>query len=162
MQHSLTPTRWIIVRATTNSDLDYVDFALISLHAAYVAVLDKRLKASISLQDEDNISSITYDDMPDGYFDGSEREDVQEILEIIKDEEWGYVMLDEDEIEVLEDEARPGYDQEQHRMRIYPAGSHHFKFVAYGDPNNTDEYWTSEIPLVRIVSDFMTIHEVAV
>lgn len=143
MHLSETPTSHILVRANTNSEWDFCDFAIIHLSDKWKECQIKRLQAVEPFKDDNDFRSLNYYDEYINFCQLTE-EEVQ-VDELLAEKEWAFVELDEEELKEL---TPPENRLDCYRLVIYNNGD--AKYTAYGKHTN-EEFWTNKISLLQII-----------
>ena len=149
MKRSDQPTEYIFIRAYTNSEYDYCDFAIIRITAQWIADMRKRLNLLEPFNNDDSFCSHVYWDYTEGYYtnivDEETEADITDL--ILKDgEEWAFVTLGENELDTFPvPESRLG----THQLVLYKDSSS--RFTADGRDTG-EEFYTAEFNVEEFIS----------
>lgn len=145
MKRSKTPTNYIAVKASTKSDWDQCDFAIVNLTPEWLAAMQSRLENVKHFRGDVTFYSVVYWDAPDGYYVATN----EELRKLFKDgSSWEYVTLEEGELENMEEpESRLDTDM----MFVNAAGQ--IYFMCYGK-HTGEEYSTDCIDMLTVLKHF--------
>lgn len=143
MKTSDKPTANILIKASTNSEWDCCEFALIHLSEEWGKLQAKRLEAVKPFRDDYSFQSIRFYDGSVEFFQPGEEEFNME--ELLADREWVFVKLDDDELDKL---TPPENSLDFYVLEIHRDGNARYK--AYGKHTN-EEFWTNEFPLQQLI-----------
>lgn len=147
IQISQTPTEWVVVKASTNSEWDACEFIVVNFSSSYFQELHARIASFNKIQNEPNLYSIAYWDAPFDWF-VSNHQNESEVEEFLSDPtiSWAFLkILNENEIELFE---KPEQQVDGEQMRIFENGNAQFK--GYGK-HTSEEFWSKEFPLIEIL-----------
>lgn len=143
MKMSDKPTEHILIKASTNSEWDCCEFALIHLSEKWKQQQVKRLEAVKPFTDDFTFQSMRfYNTSVDFYQSGDDGE--PDIEELLIDKDWAFVEIDEDELDEL---APPESSLDCYVLEIHRDGNARCK--AYGKYTN-EEFYTNEFPLQQL------------
>ena len=100
MKISDKPTAHILVKADTNSEWDYCEFAIIHLSEEWKAEQAKRLALVTPLKGNYHFQSMNFYDTAVDFYRTAE-DDQPEIEKILEDKIWAFVVLGEGEQETF-------------------------------------------------------------
>lgn len=133
-------TAYILVKADTNSEWDFCDFAIIHITADWKKEQAKRLEAIKPFEEDYTLLSMNYyDTAVDFYRIGDV--DHPDIEELLAGKEWVFVELAEDEHKNL---AVPDQSLDCYRLAVHRSGTATYK--AYGK-HTGEEFWTEDFDL---------------
>lgn len=143
MKTSDKPTANILIRASTNSEWDCCEFAVIHLSDEWRKLQATRLEATKTFKDDYSFQSIRFYDGSVEFFQsgGDEEPDMEELL---ADKEWVYVELDDDEPGKL---ASPENRLDYYKILIYRDGN--ARYEAFGKYSN-EEFYTNKFSLQQL------------
>lgn len=144
MKISDKPTGYILIKAHTDSEWDYCDFALIYLSEKWKKLQAERLEAVKPFADNDSFSSINFYDSSVNFFQAGDDED-SDMEELLGDKDWTFVEPDDDE--ETDRLTSPENRLECYKLVIYRDGN--ARYEAIGKYTN-EEFWTSEFPLQQL------------
>lgn len=145
MKRSTTPTNHIAVKASTKSDWDQCDFAVISFTAEWLGIMESRLDKIMRFGSDVTFYSAVYWDAPDGYYVSTE-EELDKLFSTGNC--WEYVVLEEGDLERFEQpESRLDTDM----MFVNAAGQ--IYYMCYGK-HTGEEYSTDCIDMTTVLKHF--------
>jgi hypothetical protein len=142
------PTDWIIIKASTNSEWDNVDFALFSLTEPWISWVKKYVDAAMDQGKGDyGFYNISLWCAPDGWYRNHLKDSDEELIEedVLESIEWSYIDLEGqelDEIDVPENKIRTDI------LKIKRDGG--ASFVAHGEYTG-EEFYTEDFPLIDFI-----------
>lgn len=144
MKLSTKATGYILVKATTNSEWDYCEYAIVHLSKEWKTEQTKRLALVTPLKGVYHFSSMNfYDTAVDFYRTGeNEQPDIESIL---GDKEWVFVELDEEEQETF---TVPENSLDCHRLVLSANDTAYYS--AYGK-HTSEEFWTERFLLTQLI-----------
>lgn len=146
MRISEKPTEYILIRAQTESEWDYCDFALIHVSEEWKKLQAERLEAVKPFANDYNFSSMNfYDIFVNFYHTGDEGE--PEIEKLLADKDWAFVELESNELNSL---IPPESSLFCYRIVIYRSGG--ARYEAYGKHTN-EEFWTQVFSLQQLIGE---------
>jgi len=148
MKRSDQPTEYIFIRAYTNSEWDYCDFAIIHMTKQWRTVMLKRLNLLEPFKDDSSFYSHHYWDSPKGFYTNIVDEEDTDITDLIlkEDEEWVFVTLAENELDTFPvPESRLG----THQLVLTTFDS--ARFIAHGK-DNSEEFYTADFSIEEFVN----------
>lgn len=144
MEISDKPTKYILIKASTDSEWDCCDFALIYLSEEWKKLQAERLEAVKPFTDNYSFSSINFYDSSVNFFQTGDGEE-PDIEELLGDKDWTFIELDDDETDRL---TSPENRLECYKLVIYRDGN--ARYEAYGKYTN-EEFWTNEFSLRQLI-----------
>lgn len=149
MQISQTPTAHILVRASTNSDYDSCNCAIITISERWKQTQFRRLEAARLFTGDSSFRGLNYHDWSVNFYD-TFRLGLPSIDELLGELRWAFVKLDEEELdeESLDEEDRINSGLDCHKLLIGSDGG--FKYIVYGEYSH-DEFSTKELSLPEIL-----------
>lgn len=143
MKISDKPTEHILIKASTNSEWDCCEFAVIHLSEKWKKIQAERFETIKPFKNNYNFQSIRFHDGSVEFFrsGGDEEPDIEELL---ADKEWVFVDLDGDELGGL---TSPENNLDFYKIVIYRDGN--ARYEAFGKHTN-EEFWTNEFPLQQL------------
>lgn len=144
MKTSDKPTADILIRASTNSEWDCCEFAVIHLSEEWRKIQAARLETVKPFKDDYKFQSIRFHDGSVEFFQSGDDEE-PDIEKLLADREWVYVKLDDDELEKL---ASPENKLDFYKIVIYRDGN--ARYEAFGKYSN-EEFWTNEFSLQQLI-----------
>lgn len=149
MKTSDKPTANILIKASTNSEWDCCEFALIHLSEEWGKLQAKRLEAVKPFRDDYSFQSIRfYDGSVEFYQPGDEEPGIEELL---ADREWVFVELNDGEMDKL---TSPENSLDFYKIVIYRDGN--ARYEAFGK-HTDEEFWTNEFPLQQLTGQTIEI-----
>lgn len=148
MKRSDQPTEYIFIKAYTNSEWDYCDFAIIRITEQWRTVMRKRLNLLEPFKYDNSFYSHHYWDSPEGFYTNIVDEEDTDITDLIlkEDEEWAFVTLAENELDTFPvPESRLG----THQLVITTFDS--ARFIAHGKDNG-EEFYTADFSMEEFVN----------
>lgn len=147
MQQSNRISEYVIIRASTNSDWDVCDFALIHVTDEWRSSLSKRLKAIEPFKVDDTFYNHTYWECPEGFYQLPDDENAASAIEDILDcqREWNFVELNEDEIRNF---LKPANQLDIFELII--TGDGYARFVAQGK-HTEEQFWTEKFEVSAMI-----------
>lgn len=140
MNISDKPTNRILVKASTNSEWDSCDFAILTLSEDWRKTQFARLETIEPFtNDLSFVSMHFFDGTADFYRFGSD--ELPDIEELLKNNEWAFVELTQEEQKGL---TPPNSCLTCYKMILYQNGT--FQYTAY-DKHTGEEFWTPDLRL---------------
>lgn len=144
MKTSDKPTAHILIKASTNSEWDCCEFAVIHLSEEWSKRQAKRLEAVKPFKDDYNFQSMRFYDSSVEFFQpGDDGE--PDMAELLADREWAFVELDGDELDKL---TSPENSLDFYKIVMYRDGN--ARYEAFGK-HTDEEFWTNEFPLRQLI-----------
>nr|DAI00631.1 MAG TPA: hypothetical protein [Caudoviricetes sp.] len=151
MKISDTPTLDILIRATTNSEWDCCDFAIIHLSEEWRKLQEKRLEAVKPFEDDYSFQSMRFYDGPVDFFQSEdEGPDVEKLL---ADKDWVFVELDDGELDKL---TPPESSLDCYMLVLYRNGN--ARYEAFGK-HTSEEFGTSIFLLQQLTGQTIKFAE---
>jgi hypothetical protein len=138
MKISSTPTKHILVRASSQSEWDSCDFALITCDDYWKKEFKKKLEAITPFNAPDSFMSFKFRDCSVEFYQSKEE------VEILPEEEWCFVTLEEGEEESFD---KPENHLDTGLLILYKDGTGFYQ--AYGK-HTSEEFYTAELPFRKI------------
>lgn len=126
MERSLKASEYFILKATTSSLCDNVDFAIVHLTTAVLANLQQRLTNVHAFKNDSTFRNLVYWDSPLGYFGNPINTPFTATI-LNKYEDWTFVNLTEEELETF---PVPKNSLEAHQLMISSHGYASFKAIS--------------------------------
>jgi hypothetical protein len=150
MKISATPTNWLLLKASTDSNFRNTEFILVEMTNHFKETLAKRLAMLKGVSElDDDLTHITFFDYPEDFYTGkSDDIDIEEqITDILHQLEvdrvrYAYVDTTQEEVDLLE--ICDIYDDIV--MEIYRDGE-----FMYRSDDGEDRYWTSRVSVKEII-----------
>ena len=142
MKTSDKPTADILIKASTNSEWDCCEFAVIHLSEEWSKRQAKRLEAVKPFSDDYTFQSMKFYDGSVEFFQSGDEE--SSIEELLADREWVFVELNDGELDKL---ASPENRLDFYKIVIYRDGN--ARYEAFGK-HTDEEFWTYEFPLQQL------------
>lgn len=142
MKTSDKPTADILIKASTNSEWDCCEFAVIHLSEEWSKRQAKRLEAVKPFSDDYTFQSMKFYDGSVEFFQSGDEE--SSIEELLADREWVFVELNDGELDKL---ASPENRLDFYKIVIYRDGN--ARYEAFGK-HTDEEFWTNEFPLQQL------------
>lgn len=143
MKISDKPTKYILIKASTDSEWDCCDFALIYLSEKWKKLQAERLEAVKPFADNYTFSSINFYDSSVNFFQTGD-DGGPDMEELLGDKDWTFVELDNDETDRL---TSPENRLECYKLVIYRDGN--TRYEALGK-HTGEEFWTNEFSLQQL------------
>ncbi len=143
MKLSDNATAHILVKATTNSEWDNCEFAIVHLSQEWKKEQAKRLEAVKPFAEDFNFQSLNYYDTAVEFYRTGE-EDQPNIETLLAGKEWVFVELNEEEQETF---TVPENRLDCYRLVVHRNGNATYK--AYGK-HTSEEFWTEEFSLSQL------------
>lgn len=147
MKISDTPTLDILIRASTNSEWDCCEFAVIHLSEEWGKRQAKRLEAVKPFSDDYSFQSMNFYDGSVEFFQPGDEEPGME--ELLADKDWVFIELDDDELDEL---TSPENSLDFYKIVMYRDGN--ARYEAFGKHTN-EEFWTNEFPLQQLTEQII-------
>ena len=138
-------TDYVLVKADTNSDWDNCHFALIHCTEEWKELMQQRLKAVQSIENEIGFASLNYYDTSVDFYRADEKTQT-EINQVLGEKDWIFVEMDENEQETF---LVPENRLDTYRLSLYRYGT--AIYTAHGK-HSGDEFYTSEFPIKDILN----------
>jgi hypothetical protein len=149
---SKNQTNTLAIKASTNSEWDSVDFAILHLTPEWIELMKNRLKLVEQCKNSVGFYNITWWDCPDGYFihgdEGVTDTGCLDEDEHYKNVGWCYVKLTQDELDKY-----PAPEQKIDAEVIRINGDGDAWFAGYGK-HTSEEFYTSRFPISKIIKDY--------
>lgn len=149
MTRSEQPTDYIYVKASSPSEWDCCDFAIVRVTEQWLDLLEERMTLLEPFEERDDFYSLEFWDGPEGYFIntyGEEDDEPDNKLLSDEDPDWCFADLDPDELEHF---STPEARLSTHQLVVTKGG--HAYFTALG--KHTDEqYFTSSFPIQELIN----------
>ncbi|MFQ7730577.1 MAG: hypothetical protein ACLRI9_07940 [Bacteroides fragilis] len=142
MKTSDKPTADILIKASTNSEWDCCEFAVIHLSEEWSKRQAKRLEAVKPFSDDYTFQSMKFYDGSVEFFQSGDEE--SSIEELLADREWVFVELNDGELDKL---TSPENRLDFYKIVIYRDGN--ARYEAFGK-HTDEEFWTNEFPLQQL------------
>ncbi|WP_373168156.1 hypothetical protein [Bacteroides cellulosilyticus] len=149
MKTSDKPTAHILVRASTNSEWDCCDFAIVHLSEEWRRLQEKRIEAVKPFGDDYSFQSMRFYDGSVEFFQSGDEE--PSIEELLADKQWVFVELGNGELDEL---TSPENRLDFYKIVIYREGN--ARYEAFGKHTN-EEFWTNEFPLQQLTGQTIKI-----
>lgn len=145
MKISDKPTKYILIKANTDSEWDCCDFALIYLSEEWKKLQAERLEAVKPFADNYSFSSINFYDSSVNFFQTGDDEE-PDMEKLLGDKDWTFVELDDDdETDRL---TSPENRLECYKLVIYR--DENARYEAYSKYTN-EEFWTNDFSLRQLI-----------
>lgn len=144
MKLSDKPTVHILIKASTDSEWDCCDFAIIHFSEEWSKRQAKWLEAVKPFKDDYNFQSMRFYDCSVEFFQPTDDEDL-DVEELLADRGWSFVKLDDDELHKL---TSPENSLDFYKIVIYRDCN--ARYEAFGKHTN-EEFWTNEFPLQQLI-----------
>lgn len=149
MKTSDKPTAHILVRASTNSEWDCCDFAIIHLSEEWRKLQEKRIEAVKPFKDDYSFQSMGFIDGSVDFFQSEDEEpDVEELL---ADKQWVFVELDDGELDKL---TPPESSLDCYMLVLYRNGN--ARYEAFGK-HTSEEFGTNIFLLQQLTGQTIEI-----
>jgi len=139
----------MIIKASTNSDWDDADFAIIALTPSFKTLMYQRLSTVKLFEADESFHNLCYWDSPLGYYCNSKNNLYPETI-ILPGDDWAFIHLDTGEEQTFTKIKNP---LEGHQLLISKQGFANFK--AYSQ-NTCEDYFTE---CFSIEKAFITSHQ---
>lgn len=150
MKISDKPTAHILIKASTSSEWDCCEFAIIYLSEKWRKLQATRLEAVKPFTDDYTFQSIRfYSTSVDFYQSGDDI--TSDMEELLANKDWAFVEVDENELDEL---TPPESSLDFYMLEIHRDGNARYK--AYGKHTN-EEFWTNEFPLQQLTEQTVEI-----
>lgn len=153
MKISENPTNHILVKASTNSEWDNCDFAIITCDDKWLTCMQERFEAVNKVQGVGDFWALKFFDYSPDFFQSSD-DDACEVLSKMGDNKmWAFVELEEGEEDNL---SRPENALDGYIMNLF----HDFtcRYTALGK-HTGEKFFTKRIPIEEIAA-FIQKHEI--
>lgn len=150
MKISDKPTNHILVKASTNSEWDNCDFAIITCNDAWVKCINKRLDAAQVVENVEDFQSLRFFDYSVGFYVSEEE---NEVFSEVEEKRWVFVELEEGEEDTF---TTPESRLDCHTLSLFQNGIG--QYMAYGK-HTGEEFYTERIPMQEIAA-FIQKHEI--
>lgn len=144
MKISNTPTAHLLLRASSNSEWDCCDFAIVNLSKEWKQTQQKRLDAVEPFKGDISFQSLNFYDSSADFYQPDE-DGILSSEDLPKDKDWCFVELTDAELEKL---APPENLLDCHTIVVYNNGEVRYK--AYGK-HTAEEFWTERFSLQQVV-----------
>lgn len=137
-------TAHILIKATTNSEWDNCEFAIVHLSKEWKKEQARRLEAVNPFAEDFNFQSLNYYDTAVNFYriDDNDQPDIEKIL---AGKEWVFVELNEEEQETF---SIPENRLDGYSLVVNRNGSALYK--AYGK-HTGEEFWTEKFSLQQLI-----------
>jgi hypothetical protein len=148
MKRAEQPTEYIFIKAGTQSEWDYCDFAIIKLTDKWQSDMRTRLALLEPFKADDSFYNHTYWDYPEGFYTNILDDDREDIAETIlnEGEEWAFVSLAENELDTF---PVPESRLDTYQLVLTKYGTARFK--AYGK-HTGEEFLTEDFDVEQLVN----------
>jgi hypothetical protein len=148
MKRAAHPTDYIFIRASTASEWDSCDFAIIRLTDDWRKVMRKRFDLIQPFIDDDTFYSHHYWDYPQGFYVHDYEDEEETTLHLLnEDEDWAYIITDEKELASL---RCPESRLDTYQLTVTKNGSANFSAMG---KHSGEEYWTNHFGVDELVSE---------
>lgn len=148
MKLSKTPSKYIVIRATTNAQRDRCNFAIIHLTERWKKEQQKRIELLGPLQEDSHFDRMSYYDRSVDFYAA----DANEIEKILTGNDWAFITLQENEAGSF---TRPEASLEYHRVVMHSDGSAYY--TACGK-DTSEKFWTEKISLTQILKTKLPLY----
>lgn len=149
MKISDKPTAHILIKASTNSEWDCCEFAIIHLSEEWRKLQEKRIEAVKPFGDDYSFQSMRfYDGSVDFFQSEDEGPDVEELL---ADKQWVFVELDDGELDKL---TPPESSLDCYMLVLYRNGN--ARYEAFGK-HTSEEFGTNIFLLQQLTGQIIEI-----
>lgn len=147
MTRSEQPTEYLYIKASTPSEWDSCDFAIVQVTDQWLDLLEERLSLLQPFRDRKDFYSLEFWDGPDGYYvhtyGDEDGPDTQLLGE--EDREWCFAELDPDELDSF---AKPESALTTNQMVVTHYGQGYFTAIG----KHTDEqYFTDTFDIQELI-----------
>ena len=143
MKISDKTTEHILIKASTNSEWDCCEFALIHLSEEWKKLQATRFEAVKPFTDDYTFQSIRFYSTSVAFYQSGD-DGTPDIEELLADKDWAFVEIDKDELDEL---TPPENSLDFYVLEIHRDGNARYK--AYGKHTN-EEFWTNEFSLQQL------------
>lgn len=144
MKISDKPTEYVLIKASTDSEWDCCDFALIYLSEKWKKLQAERLEVVKPFVDNYSFSSLNfYDSSVDFFQTGDEEEPDME--ELLADKDWTFVELDDDD--ETDRMTSPENSLECYKLVIQRDGNARYEAIS---KYTNERFWTNVFPLQQL------------
>ena len=143
MKKSTKPTEYLLVRASTNSEWDTCEFAIIHITEQWKQQLEKRVAAIQPFKDDYNLQSMSYYDTEVDFYTTDE-DDLPDMEGLLDGKDWAFVELAKSEQDSF---ALPENRLDCYRMIVYRSGAACYQ--AYGK-HSGEEFFTADFSLTQL------------
>jgi hypothetical protein len=146
MKLSDTNTNYLLIKASTDSEWDDSQFAVVHITDAWKSIMRTRLDQIHRFRHDNDFSSLSWWDYSASFYRSTGNEDDdQAIAEFLESENWSFVFLDEGETAKF---TRPENRLVGYKFCLYKDGT--AAYNAFG--KHTDErFGTEDFPLSAIL-----------
>lgn len=137
-------SNYIVIKASTNSHCDFVDFAIIDLTYQFAELLHQRLLVVEQFKTDLSFHNLTYWDGPLDYYRNTHKKLANKTI-LNANEDWSYIKLKKDELKVLSIQETP---LEAHQLIITKHGFANYKAKS---KYTNEEYWTESFSIPQIL-----------
>ncbi len=139
---------YIIVKADTNSEWDFCEYAIVEITQKWKETIQARLTLLEQFKNDQSFNQISYWEQPIGFFKTADEGDefytgIDEIFAEYDD--WAFITIDEKELETL---AKPENKLAAHQVVISWDGTIQYK--AYGK-HTGEEFYTHDFAIAEIL-----------
>lgn len=146
MKLSDKPTAHILVKADTNSEWDYCEFAIIHLSEEWKTAQKQMLEWVAPLHGKTSFCSMNFYDTAVDFY-RTDEDDEPDVEQLLGDKEWVFVELSESEQETF---TIPENHLDCYRLVVRPNGTAYY--TAYGK-YTSEEFWTEEFSLTQLITE---------
>lgn len=144
MKLSVKATEHILVKAYTNSEWDYCEFAIVYLSEQWKKEQVKRLELVTPLMGDYLFQSMNFYDTAVDFYRACDDEQTN-IEEMLGDKEWIFVVLDKEEQDTF---IIPENHMDCYRLVLHSDGTAYY--TAYGK-HTSEEFWTEHFSLHQLI-----------
>jgi len=148
MKKSKKLTEYIIIKASTTSEKDTVEFAIIHLSPEWIELTIRRLAAIGEFKENAGLNHHCFWEAPLGYYSGPKDDDFLKKM-LPKHRDWTFITFKPNEINAL---LTPKSSLEGHQFMITKNGIAQFK--AYGK-HNTEKFETEQFNLLKLITKLL-------
>ncbi len=143
MKVSNKATEYVLIKASTNSEWDDCSFAIVNITNNWKEKQAKRLEAIKEFMNDNCFLSLNFYDSSVTFFKSDEN-DSPDIGQMLQEEDWAFVDLEENELASFNHPESP---LDCYSLVLYRSG--HTVFTAY-DKYSNDEFRTEELNLNKL------------
>jgi len=144
LKKSKKPTEYIIIKASTRSKSDSVEFVIVHVSQEWVELTTKRLAAISEFKENKGLNHHCYWVEPVGYYNSPTSQDLLKKL-LSKHEDWAFIELEPNEINSL---PIPESKLNAHQFMITKDGIGQYK--AYGK-GTSEEFYIEQFNLYKVI-----------
>ncbi len=146
MKATNNPTAYILLKATTNSEWDNCEFAIVPITEEWKKVQAKRLETVKPFEEDYTFQSMNYSDTSVDFYSTDENGEPN-MEQLLAGYQWVFVELDEGERQAL---TPPENRLDCYGLVVYNNGNAFYK--AYGR-HTSEEFWTEEFSLQQVTEE---------